>query len=243
MACLVLIGVTPEGRKEVITLEDGYRESTEAWLTVLRDLKRRGLPAPCLAVADGALGFWAALRQVYPQTEAQRCWVHKMVNVLDQLPKRLQPRATAQLREMMRAPTRREALVAIERFVAEFQDKYPKTVGPLIKEQDTLLTFFNYPAAHWIHLRTTNAVESPFATVKQRLKQTRGAGSRQAGLAMAFKLLLQAETRWRRLNSPHLMPLVQAGVEFPDGQTKIFPDMPSRHISKVVNVREDAALV
>lgn len=242
-ACLVMIGVTPEGDKEVITIEDGYRESTDSWLTVLRDLKRRGMPAPQLAVADGALGFWNALRQVYPVAEAQRCWVHKMGNVLDKLPKRLQPRAKAQLREIMRAPTRQAALEEIDRFVAEFQAKYPKAVETLTKDQDTLLTFFHYPAAHWIHLRTTNAVESPFATVKQRMKQTRGAGSRDAGLAMAFKLLLQAEGRWRRVNSPHLVALVQAGVKFPDGEIKVLPDMPAQHGSEVVNVLEDAALV
>lgn len=243
IACLVIIGVTPEGRKEVVAIEDGYRESTAAWATVLRDLKRRGLSAPKLAVADGALGFWAALRQVYPETEEQRCWVHKMGNVLDKLPQRLQPRAKAHLREIMRAPTRQDALEEIDRFVAEFRAKYPKAVATLTKDQDTLLTFFDYPAAHWIHLRTTNAVESPFATVKQRMKQTRGAGSRDAGLAMAFKLLLQAEARWRRVNSPHLVTLVQAGIKFPDGETKVLPDMPVQHGSEVVNVHEDAALV
>jgi transposase-like protein len=242
-ACLVIIGVTPEGRKEVVTIEDGYRESTASWATVLRDLKRRGLPAPKLAVADGALGFWAALRQVYPEAEEQRCWVHKMGNVLDKLPKRLQPRAKAQLREIMRAPTRQAALEEIDRFAAEFQAKYPKAVETLTRDQDSLLTFFDYPAAHWIHLRTTNAVESPFATVKQRMKQTRGAGSREAGLAMAFKLLLQAEERWRRVNSPHLVALVQAGVKFPDGETKVLPDMLAQNSSEVVNVHEDAAFV
>jgi transposase-like protein len=240
---LVIIGVTPEGRKEVVTIEDGYRESTASWATVLRDLKRRGLPAPKLAVADGALGFWAALRQVYPEAEEQRCWVHKMGNVLDKLPKRLPPRAKAQLREIMRAPTRQAALEEIDRFAAEFQAKYPKAVETLTRDQDSLLTFFDYPAAHWIHLRTTNALESPFATVKQRMKQTRGAGSREAGLAMAFKLLLQAEERWRRVNSPHLVALVQAGVKFPDGETKVLPDMLAQNSSEVVNVHEDAAFV
>jgi hypothetical protein len=191
IACLVLIGVTPEGRKEVVAIEDGYRESTAAWATVLRDLRRRGLPAPKLAVADGALGFWAALRQVYPEAAEQRCWVHKIWNVLDKLPQRLQARAKAQLHEIMRAPSHQDALEEIDCFVAEFEAKYPKAVATLTKDQDTLLTFFDYPAAHWLHLRTTNAVESPFATVKQRMKQTRGAGSRDAGLAMAFKLLFR----------------------------------------------------
>ena len=189
------------------------------------------------------MGFWAALRQVYPKAEEQRCWVHKMSNVLDKLPKRLQPRAKAQLREIMGAPTRQAALEELDRFAAEFQAKYPQAVETLTKDQDTLLTFFDYPAAHWLHLRTTNVVESPFATVKQRMKQTRGPGSRDAGLAMAFKLLLQAEARWRRVNSPHLVVLVQAGVNFPDGATKVLPDMPTQDSSVVVNIHEDAAFV
>lgn len=227
IACLVIVGVLPDGSKEVIALEDGYRESTEAWKSVLRDLKARGLPPPQLAIADGAMGFWRALGELYPQTEGQRCWVHKLVNVLDKLPQRLQGRAKTQLREIMRAPTRQDALSEIGRFVAEYEEKYPKATATLTKDQEKLLTYFDYPAAHWVHLRTTNPVESPFATVKQRMKKTRGAGSRDAGLAMAFKLLLQAEAKWRRLNAPHLLPLVQTGMKFPDGETKILVDMPA----------------
>lgn len=241
-ACLVVVGVTPAGRKEVIAIEDGYRESTASWAAVLRDLKKRGLSPPRLAIADGALGFWRALGRVFPQTDGQRCWVHKMGNVLDKLPKRLQPRAKAQLREIMRAPTRQDALEEISRFVAEFEEKYPKATQSLTRDQDHLLTFFDYPAAHWLHLRTANAVESPFATVKQRLKKTRGAGSRDAGLAMVFKLLLEAEKRWRKVNAPHLVQLVQAGVKFLDGQTKVLPEMSDNSDSEVVNVREDAAV-
>jgi transposase-like protein len=218
LACLVLVGVLPDGTKEVIALEDGYRESTESWLSLLRDLERRGMPAPKLATGDGALGFWAALRQVYPKTEEQRCWVHKIANVLDKLPKRIQPRAKDMLHEIMRAPDRQSALEDMERFSQEFEVKYPKAVDTLTKGQDELLTFFDYPAEHWIHLRTTNPIESPFSTVKARTRQTKGAGSRKAGLAMAFKLLLAAEKRWRRINAPHLVALVQAGVKFPDGQ-------------------------
>lgn len=228
LACLVIIGALADGRKEVITIEDGYRESTESWQTVLRDLKARGLTAPQLAVADGALGFWKALKLVYPETEGQRCWLHKMVNVLDKLPQRLQGRAKAHLREIWQAPTRQDAQAEIGRFVTEFADKYPKATQTLTKDQDALLTFFDYPATHWVHLRTTNPVESPFATVKQRLKKTRGAGSRDAGLAMAFKLLLQAEARWRKLNAPHLLPMVHKGMLFPDGETKLLADMPAR---------------
>ncbi len=218
LACLVLVGVLPDGTKEVIALEDGYRESTESWLSLLRDLERRGMPAPKLATGDGALGFWSALRQVYPETEKQRCWVHKIANVLDKLPKRVQPRAKDMLHEIMRAPDRQSALEDIERFSQEFEAKYPKAVETLTKNQDELLTFFDFPAEHWIHLRTTNPIESTFSTVKARTKKTKGAGSRKAGLAMAFKLLLAAEKRWRKINAPHLVALVQAGVQFPDGQ-------------------------
>jgi transposase-like protein len=218
LACLVLVGVLPDGTKEVIALEDGYRESTESWLSLLRDIERRGMPAPKLAIGDGALGFWAALRQVYPETAEQRCWVHKIANVLDKLPKRVQPRAKDMLHEIMRAPDRQSALKDIERFSQEFEAKYPKAVDTLTKDQDELLTFFDFPAEHWIHLRTTNPIESTFSTVKARTKKTKGAGSRKAGLAMAFKLLLAAEKHWRRINAPHLVALVQAGVQFPDGQ-------------------------
>jgi transposase-like protein len=218
LACLVLVGVLPDGTKEVIALEDGYRESTESWLSLLRDLEKRGMPAPRLATGDGALGFWAALRQVYPETEEQRCWVHKIANVLDRLPKRVQPRAKDMLHEIMRAPDRQSALEDIERFSQEFEAKYSKAVDTLTKDQDELFTFFDFPAEHWIHLRTTNPIESPFSTVKARTRKTKGAGSRKAGLAMAFKLLLAAEKRWRRINAPHLVALVQAGVRFPDGQ-------------------------
>jgi putative transposase len=220
LACLVLVGVLPDGTKEVIALEDGYRESTASWLSLLRDLKQRGMLAPKLATGDGALGFWTALRQVYPETQEQRCWVHKIANVLDKLPKRMQPRAKDLLHEIMCAPDRQSALEDIERFAQEYQAKYPKAVETLTKDQDELLTFFDFPAEHWIHLRTTNPIESTFSTVKARTKKTKGAGSRKAGLAMAFKLLLAAEKRWRRISAPHLVALVQAGVKFTDGQQK-----------------------
>jgi len=218
LACLVLVGVLPDGTKEVIALQDGYRESTDSWLSLLRDLKRRGMPAPKLAIGDGALGFWVALRQVYSATKEQRCWVHKIANVLDKLPKRVQPRAKDMLHEIMYAPDRQSALEDIEHFSQEFEAKYPKAVECLLKDQDELLTFFDFPAEHWIHLRTTNPIESTFSTVKARTKRTKGAGSPKAGLAMAFKLLLGAERRWRKINAPHLVALVQAGVSFPNGE-------------------------
>jgi transposase-like protein len=227
LACLVIIGVRPDGVKELITIEDGYRESTESWATVLRDLKRRGMPAPKLAMADGALGFWAALRSVYPETEEQRCWVHKIANVLDSLPKRMQPRAKSHLHEIMRAPDHATAIEELTRFQEEYEDKYPKSVARLLKDKGTLFTFMHYPAAHWIHLRTTNAIESSFSTVRARTRVTKGAGSRNAALSMAFKLLLMAEKRWRKVNAAHLVSLVQAGVKFPDGKTRILPDLPS----------------
>ena len=239
LACLVIIGVRPDGVKEVIAIDDGYRESTESWLTLLRDLKARGMNAPKLAMADGALGFWAALRQVFPETEEQRCWVHKIANVLDKVSQRLQPKAKEHLHEIMRAPDRQSAQEEMERFARTFADKYPKAVAALTKDEEQMFTFFDYPVAHWIHLRTTNAIESTFATVRARTRVTKGAGSRKAGLAMAFKLLMMAEKRWRKVNSPHLVAVVQAGVKFPDGQTRILPDMPKSSdsfISKPVEV-------
>jgi transposase-like protein len=226
LACLVIVGVLPDGRKEVVALEDGYRESTESWGSVLRDLKRRGLTAPMLAVGDGNLGFWAALREVYPETKEQRCWKHKLANVLDKLPKRLQARAKEMLHEIMYAPNRASALEEIALFSKEYGARYPRAVEALTKDQDQLFTFFDFPAEHWIHLRTTNPIESTFSTVKARTKKTKGAGSRKAGLAMAFKLLLAAEKRWRRVNAPHLVALVKAGVEFPDGEAEMFQSEP-----------------
>jgi putative transposase len=217
LACLVLIGVRMDGNKEVIAIEDGYRESTESWASLLRDLKRRGMPAPVLAVGDGALGFWAALREVYPEAREQRCWVHKIANVLDKLPRRLQARAKGMLHEIMGAPDRRSAQEGLGRFAEEFEAKYPKAAECLAQDTDVLLTFLDFPAEHWRHLRTTNPIESPFAGVRARTRQTKGAGSRKAGLAMAFKLALAAESHWRKVNAPHLVALVRAGVRFHDG--------------------------
>jgi len=218
LACLVLIGVLPDGQKEMIAIEDGYRESKESWASLLRDVKRRGMLAPVLAVGDGALGFWSALREVYPEAREQRCWVHKIANVLDKLPTRLQPRAKAMLHEIMRAPDRASAEEEMARFVQEYEAKYPKATDCLMKDSEALLAFFDFPAQHWAHLRTTNPIESTFATVKARTRVTKGAGSRGAGLALAFKLTLAAEQRWRRVNAPHLVALVQAGVKFKDGE-------------------------
>ena len=217
LCALVLIGVRPDGSKEVVALEDGYRESAESWRTVLRDLKRRGMRAPVLAVGDGALGFWAAVREVWPETAEQRCWVHRIANVLDKLPQSLQPRAKQALHAMLYAETRGACEREIHRFTAEYRVKYPKAVAALTTDQDRLLTLFDYPAEHWKHLRTTNPIESTFATVRLRERVTKGAGSRTAGLTMAFKLLEVAQGHWRRLDGAELIPLVRAGVRFVDG--------------------------
>ena len=217
LCTLVLIGVRPDGTKEVVALEDGYRESAESWRTVLRDLQRRGLRAPVLAVGDGALGFWAAVRDVWPETAEQRCWVHRIANVLDKLPKSLQPRAKQALHEIMYADTRAAAERGITQFETTYGAKYPKAVASLTVDQGRLLTYFDYPAAHWKHLRTTNPIESTFATVRLREGVTKGAGSRRAGLTMAFKLLQVAEGHWRGIDAAELVPLVRAGVGFEDG--------------------------
>ena len=217
LCLLVMIGARPDGEKELVAVSSGYRESTESWAELLRDLKRRGMQAPIVAVGDGALGFWAALRDVWPETNEQRDWVHKMANVLDALPKRLHSQAKAALREISNAATRADAEAELDRFEAEFGTKYPKAVGKLRRDQDALLAFYDYPAEHWKHLRTTNPIESAFATVRLRQRVTKGPGSRKRGLMMAFKLLDMAALRWRRLNGYQLLPLVRAGVEFVDG--------------------------
>jgi len=218
LCLLVLIGARPDGTKELIAVEDGYRESTESWAHLLRDLKRRGMRAPELAIGDGALGFWAAVRDVWPETREQRDWVHRLANVLDKLPKRLQRTAKETLREIMNASNRVDAEAGIDRFEADYGAKYPKAVTSLRRDQDKLLTFFDFPAEHWKHIRTTNPIESTFATVRLRQRITKGPGSRKRGLTMAFKLIQMAQDRWRKLNGSHLLPLVRAGVQFTDGE-------------------------
>jgi putative transposase len=217
LCLLVVIGVREDGTKELLAVEDGYRESTESWAGVMRDLKARGANEPKLVVGDGALGTWAALRDVYPGARRQACWVHAIANVLDALPKRLQPRAKAMLHEIMEAPTRTEAGQALDRFRGEFEPKYPKAMAKLDRDWKHLTAFYDFPAEHWRHLRTSNAIESSFATVKLRTRVTKGAGSKKAALAMAYKLLDAAEERWRRFNGHELVADVLAGVEFRDG--------------------------
>ncbi len=212
LCTLVIMGVLPDGTKELIAVEDGYRESTESWAFVLRELKRRGMQAPLVAVGDGALGFWAAVQDAWPQTREQRCWVHRIAAVLDKLPKRLQARAKRALHEIMEAPTREDAQDGVARFEADYGAKYPKAVASLLRDADKLLTFYDFPAQHWVHLRTVNPIESAFATVRLRQRVTKGAGSRTKALTMAFKLLEMAQQRWRRINAPHLTALVLQGA-------------------------------
>lgn len=217
LCLLVVIGVREDGCKELLAVEDGYRESADSWAVVFRDLAARGMNAPKLVTGDGALGAWAALRDVFPTAREQKCWVHKTANVLDAMPKRLQPRAKSLLHEMAEAPTEADARAARERFRAEFDAKYPKATAKLDKDWDALTAFFDFPAEHWRHVRTTNPIESSFATVKLRTRVTKGAGSTKAALAMAYKLLDAAQERWRRFNGHELVAEVLDGATFKDG--------------------------
>jgi transposase-like protein len=218
LCLLVLVGVRADGRKELIALADGYRESVESWADLLRDCHRRGMRAPVLAVGDGALGFWGALREVFPATREQRCWVHKSANVLAALPKSAHPGAKKHLAEIWNAEDKTHALAAAKAFEAVYGAKFPKATAKVTGELETLLAFYDFPAEHWQHLRTTNPIESTFATVRHRTRVTRGPGSRAAGLAMAFKLLEAAQARWRAVNAPHLVALVRAGAVFVNGK-------------------------
>ena len=218
---LVLMGATPEGKKELIAIVDGYRESEQSWYELLIDLKQRGLTtAPKLAVGDGALGFWAALRKVFPTTKEQRCWVHKTANVLNKLPKSVQPKAKDDLHEIWMADTREHADKAFDSFLEKYGAKYDRACECLKKDRDVLLTFYDFPAEHWKHIRTTNPIESTFATIRLRHRRTKGSGSRRTGLAMLYKLAQAAEKRWRRLNGHQQIILVLNGCEFEDGVLK-----------------------
>jgi putative transposase len=214
----VIIGVRVDGRKELVALADGFRESSESWADLLRDCKRRGMAAPVLAVGDGALGFWKAVRDVFPATVEQRCWWHKIGNVLSALPKSAHPAAKRALAEIYNAVDKTHARTAAEAFAAEFGVKWPKAGAKITDDLDMLLAFYDYPAEHWIHLRTTNPIESTFATVRLRTRVTKGPGSRAAGVAMAFKLIESAQQRWRMVNAPHLVALVRAGATFVNGK-------------------------
>lgn len=219
---LVLMGATSEGKKELIAITDGYRESEQSWKELLLEAKNRGLTTdPKCATGDGALGFWAALAKVYPTTRWQRCWVHKTANVLNKMPKALHPKAKSMLHEIWMAETQADANQAFDLFVKTFQAKYAKAVECLVKDREVLLTFYDFPAEHWVHLRTTNPIESMFATVRLRTHKTKGCGSRTACLMMVFKLAQSAQSRWRVLNGSSLLTEVIQGVKFTDGIKEI----------------------
>lgn len=216
---LVIVGATAEGTKELVAIQDGYRESDASWTEILEDLKHRGLEEPpSLAIGDGALGFWKAVSRVFPSTRHQRCWVHKTANVLNKLPKSVQPRAKSALHEIWQAETRESAEEAFDAFVAKYDGKYPKAVACLVKDREEMLVFYDYPAKHWTHIRTTNPIESMFATVKLRTKKTKGCGSRTACLAMVFRLATSAQKRWRALNGADLVSQVAQGIKFVNGE-------------------------
>ncbi|MGH3217856.1 MAG: IS256 family transposase [Streptosporangiaceae bacterium] len=228
LCLLVMIGVRADGRKELVALADGYRESAESWADLLRDCARRGMRAPVLAVGDGALGFWTAVREVFPQARTQRCWLHKIANVLGALPKSAHPGAKKALAEIWNAEDKDHARAAVKAFAAAYGAKFPKAAAKITEDEEELLAFYDYPAEHWVHLRTTNPIESTFATVRLRTKVTKGHGSKAAGLAMAFKLIESAQRRWRMVNAPHLVALVRAGATFTGGKLVERPaDLPA----------------
>ena len=219
---LVLIGATEDGTKELLAVVDGYRESTQSWRELLGQLKRLGLTsAPKLAIGDGSLGFWIALQEEYGPVAQQRCWVHKTANILDKMPKSVQSKAKQLIHEIYLAPTRKAALAAYDQFISSYQIKFPKACECLQKDKEVLFTFYDFPAQHWSHLRTTNPIESTFATVRLRTHRTKGAGSRIATLTMVFKLGMEAQKHWRRLNGPELVAKVIIGVKFVDGEEQI----------------------
>jgi transposase-like protein len=224
LCCLVVVGVRADGTKELVAVADGERESTESWAELLRDLRRRGMRAPVVAVGDGALGLWAALRDVFPATRHQRDWVHKVANVLGCLPAAVQAGARKALSEIRDAPDRGHAQRAIEVFARDYGVKWPKAVAKITDDAEELLCFFDFPAEHWLHLKTSNPIESTFSTVRLRTRVTKGPGSKAAGLAMAFKLLEAAQDRWRAVNGPHLVALVRAGARFDKGVMIERPD-------------------
>jgi len=218
---LVLMGATAEGKKELIAIADGYRESEQSWKELLLDVKARGLEVePSLAIGDGALGFWKAMRQVWDTTKEQRCWVHKLANVLDKLPKGSQPKAKRMLHEIDQAESRAKAVKAFDLFVKTYEAKYPKATECLVKDREVLLTFYDFPAEHWMHIRTTNPIESVFSTVRLRHDKTKGSGSRSACLTMVYKLMESASKKWRALNGSTLLSEVVKGTVFVDGVRK-----------------------
>lgn len=218
---LILIGACEDGTKELIAVLDGYRESKLSWMELLSSLKGRGLTeGPRLAIGDGGLGFWAALREIYPDAKEQRCWVHKTANILDKMPKSVQPKAKEKIHDMYRADTREQALVALNGFVSLYGRKFPGACECLIKDKDILFTFYDFPAEHWIHIRTTNPIESTFATVRLRTEKTKGCGTRLATLTMVFKLVYETRKTWKKIKGYKLIAKVLEGIPFVDGEMK-----------------------
>lgn len=216
---LVILGALPNGNKELVAIHNGYRESKISWSEILENLKRRGLQSsPELAIGDGALGFWSALEEVFPKTKQQRCWVHKTANILDKMPKSVQVNGKKAIHDIYMAPTKEDGLAAFEAFLKTYRDKYPKACACLEKDKAQLFTFYNFPAIHWQHIRTTNPIESTFATIRHRTRQTKGCGSVTATLTMVFKLATTAEKKWRKLKGSELIPKVIKGVVFKDGE-------------------------
>jgi transposase-like protein len=224
LCCLVIVGVRADGTKELVAVAAGTRESTDDWAELLRDLRRRGMGAPVVMVGDGALGLWRALREVFPATHEQRCWVHVTRNVLGALPKSVHAGARRALNEIILAEDRPHAERAIEAFASDYGVKWPKAVAKVTDETERLLCYFDYPAEHWVHLRTTNPIESSFSPVRARTRVTKGPGTRDMGLAMVFKLLQAAQGQWRAVNGPHLVALVRAGARFEKGKLIERPD-------------------
>lgn len=227
---LVLMGALEDGRKEVVAILDGYRESKESWKELLAGLKRQGLVnTPKLAIGDGALGFWAALAEEFGEVRTQRCWVHKSANILDKMPKSTQVHAKGRIHDIYLASTKKEALTAYDEFMRLYGDKYPKACHCLEKDKEELLTFYDFPAAHWSHIRSTNPIESTFATVRLRTKRTKGCGSRVATLSMVFKLALAAEKKWRRINQPQILGKIIYGIRFVDGEEAGQQEIPDQN--------------
>jgi transposase-like protein len=215
---LVIIGADEYGEKDVLAIMDGFRENADSWRDLLKGLKKRGLTVPPeLATGDGALGFWTALRDVFPTTREQRCWVHKTANVLGAMPKSLHEKAKSDLQDIWMAETKKEANAAFDLFVETYGVKYERAVAKLIKDRDVLLTFYDFPAEHWKHIRTTNPIESVFATVRNRTRKTKGCLNRKTALAMVFRLMMSAKKKWRKISGPNRLPEVIQGIAFKDG--------------------------
>ena len=219
---MVIIGTLSDGRKELVAVKEGPRESELSWQNLLLDLKRHGLSfGPLMAIGDGALGFWNAIKKEYPETRHQRCWVHKTANILDKLPKSVQPEAKGMIHEIYMSPTKNYALKAFDDFVRLFKAKYPKVTDCLVKDKEQMLTFYDFPAEHWKHIRSTNVIESTFATVRLRTYKTKGCLSRTTALTMVFKLIQAAEKKWQRIQGYELLPVILSGEEFNDGELKV----------------------